>query len=204
MDTCQYLPKIPLLSGPNSALEASRGQSNVNKFQTNPSAFHFLQDAKSSLLRLLKICPSPPAPPCGAFALRPQTTLPPASSSTWGPSAQTWLQTMLTVIPGICFFGLAHIQWYLFLLLFKALSSVSSFVPFSSGKCNATDIWKWSGSLESGNWPLLLELAWERCEQKWEHGLTGPPPPGLRRPSWDLHSVFGRLECTAAGGRDLE
>ena len=147
---------------------------------------------------LLKICPSPPALPPRAFALRPQTTSAPASSSTWAPSAQTWLHTMLTVIPGIRFFGLGHSQWYLFLLLSEALSLVSSFVPFSSGKCNAM-------TFESGLVPwslvngLLLELVWENHVQKRRAELTGPALLGRRHSSWDFHSRRARLECQGAG-----
>lgn len=100
----QCLPKIPLLSSPNCPGSFSEAKY-VNKFQTNTSAFHFLRNAKTSLLRLLKICSLLPPHPRGRLlcVLRPPQLLLPY---TWDSSAQTWLQTRLTVFPGICFFGL--------------------------------------------------------------------------------------------------
>lgn len=107
----QYLSKTPFFSSPNSALEASwRPIIQVNKFQTNPSASHFLQNAKTSLLRLLKICPSPPAPPPGAFALHPQTTSAPPPPPPGSLLHRLGFARCSLVIPGICFLGLGHSQ----------------------------------------------------------------------------------------------
>ena len=146
-----------------------------------------------SLLVLLKIRPSPPALPPGRSlcVLRPPQPLPPPPPR---PLLRRLGFTQCSVIPGISFFGLGHSQWYLFLLLFEALSSVSSFVPFSSGKCSAIDIWKWPGSLESGKWPAARISVREPCAEA-RAELTGPALLGRRHSSWDFHSRLARLEC---------